>query len=90
MKEVSLWKAHAYVLRQKLHDSEGKATVVMLVPPLLYHLLITEPCMKIFFLTGFQDYFRMKPCEVDARRIHEFMTTLQGNGACILTSKDGE
>ena len=32
----------------------------------------------------------MKPCEVDAKRAHELITTLEEDGTCTLTSADGE
>ena len=32
----------------------------------------------------------MKPCEVDALKAHELMTTLQEDGTYQLTHKDGE
>ena len=55
------------------------------------HPLQTSPkCTTIYEKTGFEEFFRMKPCEVDARRVHELITTLEENGTCTLTNKDGE
>ena len=87
--EIALKKSHAYVLWQKFDDNEGTTTVVMMVSSLLYHLEITDPCMKIFFLTGFREIFQLKPCEIDAQRVHEFMTTLQEKGTCKIMGRNG-
>ena len=50
---------------------------------------VTKSCMRVFFLTVFQEFFQLKPCKIDAQRVHEFMTTLQENGTCKITVKDG-
>ena len=47
-------------------------------------------CTLIYEKTGFDEFFRMKPCEVDARRVHKLITTLEEDGNCTLTGADGE
>ena len=86
---IALRKAHAYVLWKKFNENKGKATIVIMVPPLLYHLQIIDPCMRIFFLMGFQELFQLKPCKIDSQRVHEFVETLQENGACKIIGRDG-
>ena len=46
--------------------------------------------MRVFELIGFNQFFKMKPCEVDALRVHELMTTLEEDGTSQLTHKDGK
>ena len=46
--------------------------------------------MKVFTLTGFDQFFQMPPCDVDAKRCHELLTTLQEDGTCMLSDWEGE
>ena len=90
IEELALRKLHAYVLRKKSNDEEGKATAIMKIPSMVHHMQITHQCMKVFFLTGLQKFFGgLKPVEIDARRCHEFLTFLQEDGTCQVTDKDG-
>ncbi len=82
--------SNTHVLKTIFMDNEQKQKVVMQVPASMYGLQRNPACMKIFELTGLGDYFRMKPCQVDALRAHELLTTIQDNGTCRLTDKDGE
>ena len=50
---------------------------------------IKDQYMRVFFLTGLQEYFRLKPIEIDARRVHEFLTSLQEDNTCQVTDRDG-
>ena len=59
--EVTLFNAHAYVLRMKFNEEDGVATMVMKIFSLVYHMQITEEYMRIFFLMGLQEFFRLKP-----------------------------
>ena len=63
---------------------------VMKIPSMVYHMKITNQCMKVLFLIGLQEFFRLKLVEIDARRVHEFLTSLQNNGTCRIANKDGE
>ena len=56
----------------------------------LYPLQTSLQCTLIYKNTGFDDFFRMKPYEVDAKRAHELITTLEEDGTCTLTGADGE
>ena len=56
---------------------------------MVYHMQITDQCMKVFFLIGLQEFFRLKPVEIDARRCHEFLTSLQEDGTCQIIDRDG-
>ena len=46
--------------------------------------------MKVFLLIGFDQFFQMPPCDIDARRCHELLMMLQEDGACILSDLEGE
>ena len=59
--EVALFKAHAYVLRLKFNEKDNVTTVVMKIPSMVYHMQIIEEYMRTFFLTGLQEFFRLKP-----------------------------
>ena len=84
-----LRKAHAFVLRHKLNEEEGKATMLMNILSMVYHMKIIYQCMKEFFLTRLQKFFKLKPVEMDARRVDEFLTALQDNGTCRIIDRDG-
>ena len=45
--------------------------------------------MKVFFLIGLQEFFRLKLIEIDAQRVHEFLTTLQEDGSYKIIGRDG-
>ena len=64
--KLVLRSAHAYVLRMKFNDEEDVATIAIKIPSLVFHMQITEPCMRIFFLTGLQNFFNLKPTQIDA------------------------
>ena len=40
IEESALRKSHAYVLRQKFNDEEGKAIVIMKIPSMVFHMQI--------------------------------------------------
>ena len=77
IEESVLRKTHAYVLRQKFNFEEVKATIIMKIPSMVYHMQIIEQCMKMFFLIGLQEFFGLKPVEISVRRCHEFLPSLQ-------------
>ena len=56
-----LFKAHSYVLQMKSNDEDRVAIVVMKIPCMVYHVQITKDYMRIFFLMGLQEFFRLKP-----------------------------
>ena len=87
--EVALHKAHAYVLHMKFNDEDGTSTTVMKIPSMVYHMQVQDQCMRVFFLVGLQEFFRLKPIQIDAQRVHEFLTTLQEDGSCKITGVDG-
>ena len=61
------------------------------LPSSFYELQQVHPeCMTMFELIGFDQFFKMKPCEVNTLRVHKLMTSLQEDGTCQLTHKDGE
>ena len=49
---------------------------------------ITEPCMRIFFLTGLQNFFNLKPIQIDAQMVHQFLTSIQKDGTCRMIGPD--
>ena len=49
-----------------------------------------KECMKVFSLAGFDQFFEMLTCDVDVRRCHELLTTLQEDGTCMLSNLEGE
>ena len=88
--EMELRKAHAYVLQMKFNDKDGITTIVLKVPSLVYHLQNTEACTRIFFLTGLQNFFATKPVEIDAKRVHQFLTTIAEDETCRVSGMDGK
>ena len=59
--EVALCSAHAYVLRMNFNDEEDVATIAIKILSLVFHMQIIEPCMRIFFLIGMQNFLNLKP-----------------------------
>ena len=88
--EMELRKAHAYVLRMKFNDKDSITTIVLKVPSLVYHLQNTKACTRIFFLTWLQNFFATKPVEIDAKRVHQFLTTIAEDGTCRVNGMDGQ
>ena len=79
------------VVKEKFDNAEGMTKVVMIILPSLYSIPTLVQCMQIFELIDFQYFFDSRPCEVDALRVHEIMSTLQEDETFYLTrSKDGE
>ena len=87
--EVALRSAHAYVMRMKFNDEEDVATIVIKIPSLVFHMQTIEHCMRIFFLTGLQNFFNLKPIQIDAQRVHQFLTSIQEDGTCRMMGLDG-
>ena len=50
---------------------------------------ITKVQVGIWF-GGVNQLFKLKPCKVDALRLHELITTIREDGTCHFTHKDGE
>ena len=50
---------------------------------------ITKPCMRIFFLIGLQNFFNLKPIQIDAQRVHQFLTSIQEDGTWRMIGPDG-
>ena len=69
---------------------ETKESTIMCLPKSMLALQKQEECMKVFTLTGFDQFFQMPPCDVDAKRCHELLTTLQEDGTCMLSDLEGE
>ena len=46
--------------------------------------------MKVFTMIGFDQFFQMPACDMDAKRCHELLTMLQEDGACMLSDFEGE
>ena len=46
--------------------------------------------MQVFTLTGLDQFFQMLSCEVDAKRCHKLLMTLQEDGTCMLSDLEGE
>ena len=46
--------------------------------------------MKVFTIIGFDQFFQMPPCDVDAKRCHELLPTLQEDGTCMLSAFEEE
>ena len=79
--KAALRSAHAYVLRMKFNDKEDVATIVIKIPSLVFHMMQTiEQRMRIFFLTGLQNFFNLKPIQIDAQRVHQLLTSIQEDG----------
>ena len=87
--KVALRNAHAYVLRMKFNDDDDVATIAIKIPSLVFHMQITEPCMRIFFLTRLHNFFNLKPIQIDAQRVHQFLTSIQEDGTCKMIGPDG-
>ena len=87
--KAALRSAHAYVLRMKFNDKEDVATIVIKIPSLVFHMQTIELCMRIFFLTGLQNFFNLKPIQIDAQRVHQFLTSIQEDGTCRMMGLDG-
>ena len=62
----------------------------MCLPKSMHALQKQEECMKVFALTGFDKFFQLPPCDVDAERCHKLLTTLQEDGTCMLSDEEGE
>ena len=45
--------------------------------------------MRIFFLTGLQNFFNLKPIQIDAQRVHQFLISIQEDGTCRMMGSDG-
>ena len=88
--EAILRKAHAYVLRMKFNDEDGVTTIILKVPSMVYHLQNSNQCSRIFFLIGLQNFFALKPVEIDAQRVHQFLTTITKDETCRVNGADGK
>ena len=62
----------------------------MCLPKSMHALQKEKECLKAFFLIGFYQFFRMPPCDIDARSCHELLMTLQEDGTCMLSDQEGE
>lgn len=80
----------AYAVKAHFEDAQGQEKTVIYASPTMHQLQNSRECMHIYRLTGFEDFFAKKPCQVDAQRAHELLSTLQEDGTCTLTDKDGE
>ena len=69
---------------------EKKESMIMCLPKSMHALQNQEECMKVFTLTWLDQFFQMLPCEVDAKRCHELLMTLQEDGTCMLSDLEGE
>ena len=67
-----------------------KENTIMCLPKSMLALQKQEECMKVFTLTGFDQFFQMPPCDVDTKRCHKLLTTLQEDGTCMLSDWEGE
>ena len=74
----------------KFNDKDGITTILLKVPSLVYHLQNTKACTRIFFLTGLQNFFATKPVEIDAKRVHQFLTSIAEDGTCRVSGMDGQ
>ena len=50
----------------KFNDEEGVMAMVMEIPSMVYHMQVKDEFQRIFFLTGLQDFFQLKPIQIDA------------------------
>ena len=46
--------------------------------------------MNVFSLIGFDQFFQLPPCDIDARRCHELLTMLCKYGTCMLGVQEGK
>ena len=40
-------------------------------------------------MTGLQEFFRLKPIQIDAQKVHQFLTLIQEDKTCRITGSDG-
>ena len=59
--KAALLKNHAYVIRMKFNDKKGVMAMVMEIPSMVYHMQVKDEFQRIFFLTGLQEFFQLKP-----------------------------
>ena len=62
----------------------------MFLPKSMHVLQKKKGCMKVFSLIGFDQFFQMPPCDVDAKQCHKLLTTLQEDGTCMLSDLEGD
>ena len=81
---------NTYVIRANFRDEKDIERTIMYLAASMLPLQTSSECLRIFERTGFEEMFRLRPCEVDARRVHEILTTLEEDGTCRLTDDQGE
>ena len=78
-----------FAIKANFYERDKEGTI-MCLPKSMHALQKKKECMKVFTLTGFNQFFQMPPCDMDAKRCHELLTTLQEDGACMLSNFEGE
>ncbi|MCO5581474.1 hypothetical protein L7F22_035359 [Adiantum nelumboides] len=61
----------------------------MCLPQSMHRVQMQPALLKQFDQIGFGDFFRQEPCQVDALRVHQLVTTLQEDGTCKMTNQEG-
>ena len=64
--KADILKNHAYAIKMKFNDKEGVMAMVMEIPSMVYHMQVKDEFQRIFFLTGLQKFFQLKPIQFDA------------------------
>lgn len=54
-----------------------------------YHQQTSEDAMRVFTTVELDEFFTVKPCEVDAKRYYELLTSLQEDGSTMLSDDQG-
>ena len=64
-----------FAIKDSFYGREKEATIMRL-PKSMHALQKEEECMKVFSLIGLDHFFELSPCDINARRCHEFITML--------------
>ena len=84
-----LQEHHAFAIKAYFHGKNKEGTI-MCLPKSMHALQKEEECMKILSLIGLDQLFHLPPCDIDVRRCHELLNTLQEDGTCMLSDQAGE
>ncbi|MCO5596512.1 hypothetical protein L7F22_050575 [Adiantum nelumboides] len=77
-------------VKAAFHGPEYQDCTLMCLPQSMHKVQTQQALLKLFDLIGFGDFFRQKPCQVDALRVHQLITTLQEDGTCKMTNKEDQ
>ena len=71
---------NTYAIRANFRDGNDVERTIMYLTASMHSLQTSPDCMRVYERTSFKEFFMLRPCEVDARRVHELLTTLEEEG----------